>query len=236
VTLNYLFWGPYFKTVFAAETDALVEALEGRLLLTFSGVEQEAEQKAEEEWEKLCSLPAENEDGDLSDAAEQASEAGLRYYQLMMGLQQGLVNLFAVALYHLYEQQLMFFHRKEVLHPAEENDPALFSLKAFGERLMEHGIDITQFACWPTIQELRLLANTVKHGDGRSAEELLKTCQDLFVPPDFDEIPVGLPWSFTGVFKPLMGEDVYVSMDHLKRYAESVKQFWSELYDGMAQA
>jgi len=168
VGLNYQFWGQYFRNVFAAETDTLVEALETRLLPAFTDVEQEAEQKAEEEWQTLCSLPA-TEDADLFDAAEQASEAGVRYYQLMIGVQQGLINLFAVALYHLYEQQLMFFHRKEVLHPVEESNPKLLCLKELMKRLLtEYCIDITEFPSWPSIQELRLLANTVKHGDGLS--------------------------------------------------------------------
>ncbi len=61
-------------------------------------------------------------DEDPADFAEAAEQAGVSHYLLLDGIRQGMLNLFAAALYHSFEQQVMRFHRKQVLHPGEEND------------------------------------------------------------------------------------------------------------------
>ena len=88
-------------------------------------------------------------------------------YGLMIGIRQGLLNLFAIALYHAFEQQIMLFHRKNVLQVEEENDDKLFKMSEFQHRLEEFDIKITEFASWPKIDELRLLANAVTTCPGK---------------------------------------------------------------------
>lgn len=235
MALNDRFWKRHFRQVFVAEIHALVAVLEDRLLPTFANVEGEANKKAEEEWERLGSLPG-RDDIDMDDLAEKAFEVGLGHYGMMTGLRQGLLNMFAAALFHLYEQQIMSFHRREVLHPAEENDPQLLKPAIFQQRLLHQGIDVKRFACWQLLEELRLLANTVKHAAGESALKLHALRPKLFQAPDLDRLGLHGPLSSARVFAPLMGEDVYVSIGDLKCYAQAVEQFWEELLAVMAQA
>ncbi len=102
--LNKRFWTGYFDTVFVPQIRELVDTLGDRLLPAFDNLEAEAERKSDEEYERLGSLPA-SEDVDMADLAEKAMDAGVAHYQMMSGLRQGLQNMFAAALYHLYEQQ-----------------------------------------------------------------------------------------------------------------------------------
>jgi len=154
---------------------------------------------------------------------------------MMSGLRQGLQNMSAAALYHLYEQQVMLFHRREVLDLGEENDAALFKHSVFRERLLRYGIDVKTFASWPLIEELRLVANTVKHAEGDSAADLHSRRPELFIAPQVADLPFLGSKAVARVFQPVMGEDLYVSVDDIRRYANAVEQFWSELSDAMAR-
>lgn len=232
--LNQRFWTGYFDRVFVPQIRALIDTLGDRLLPAFDNLEAEAQRKSDEEYERLGSLPA-SEDVDMGDLAEKAMEAGAAHYQMMAGLRQGLQNMFAAALYHLYEQQVMLFHRREVLDLREENNAALFKHSVFRKRLLRHGVDVKSFASWPLIDELRLVANTVKHAEGDSASDLHSRRPELFIAPQMAGLPFLGSKAVARVFQPVMGEDLYVSVDDIRRYANAVEQFWAELSDAMAR-
>ena len=126
----------------------------------------------------------------------------------------------------------MLFHRKNVLDLDEENDSKKFKLKVFQRRLKEYGIDIKNFACWSKIDELRLVANTVKHAEGKSSHKLRKIRPDLFINPLFSQDSFFLQ-GFDSVFQPLVGDDLYVSLQDIKDYCDHLVQFWEELVDVM---
>ena len=234
MVLNQRFWSEQFSSVFIPQIRALVDTLSERLLPAFGDIEAEANRKTEEEYERLGSLPA-REDVDMADLAEEAFETGTAHYQTMSGLRQGLQNMFAAALYHVYEQQVMLFHRSEVLDLGEENDANLFKHSVSRDRLLRHGINIKSFASWPLIDELRLVANTVKHAEGDSASDLHSRRPELFIAPSVAGLPFLGSKPVARVFQPLMGEDLYVSLNDIKRYANAVEQFWSELADAMSR-
>ena len=168
---NHIFWNKYFKQNYVPQISNLIDSLVIRILPTFEGIEEEAEKKMNSEYERLLLLPSEG-NIEISDLTELATEAGISHYALMKGIQQGIINMFAVALYHLFEQQVMEFHRKEVLQPSEENDKKLFEIKIFLERLSQSHVKIADFQSWKTIDELKLVANTVKHGEGQASKQL----------------------------------------------------------------
>src|SRR5712691_2238548 len=145
MVLNHRFWANHFKDSFTPELRALMSTLEERLLPTFANIKSEADVKEHEEWQRLCSLPSDGSE-DMADVAQSAFEAGLAHYQIMTSIRQGLLNMFAVALLHLYEQQVMLFHRREVLESHEENDPKVLKHSVFRERLVNLGIDVTSFS------------------------------------------------------------------------------------------
>jgi hypothetical protein len=78
------------------------------------------------------------------------------------------------------------------------------------------------------------VANTVKHGEGKSAEALKTLRPELFSNPDYENIYIefrqhGLEPSFGPVAAPLAGEDLYVSDPLLQRYAEAAESFFTEI-------
>ena len=167
------FWISAFQTEFVPELNAIVDVLERRLLpnLEEDLIEEESDRIKAEALKRFESMPGTGEE-DPSAFCEAAEEAGPAHYILMNSIRQGMLNMFAIMLFHAFEQQAIYFHRRNVLHKTEENKPKKFKLSVFQCRLKRYGIDIKKFSSWPKIDELCLVANTVKHAEGRSSQQL----------------------------------------------------------------
>jgi hypothetical protein len=101
---------------------------------------------------------------------------------------------------------------------------------------VEYGVDVARLASWKKIEELRLVANVIKHTEGRSSDELLALRPDLFVHPLFrtEKESFGSPPG--DVRMPLMGDDLYVSEEDLVVYTKAVQGFWEELASALEAA
>ena len=72
-----------------------------RVDAAFRGIEAEADARAEAEFERLGSLPADPDSWtDMGDLADLATEHGIAYYETMAAIRQSVVNLLAVGLHH----------------------------------------------------------------------------------------------------------------------------------------
>jgi len=221
------FWEEHFRTVFARQISCLCTAVETRLLPTFDSSAEEAEQAANSEWERIGQAVA-SDSTDPADLADQAEQVGVDYYLLLEGVRQTLINLSVAALYHLLEQQLMVFHRRQVLHPRDENNATLMKIAELKARLSSKGVDIGHFRSWPKVQELKAVANAVKHAEGDSADKVRRNRPDLFTPPQLRGATRPDP-SVESVYLPLAGEDIFLTLDDLREYCSAVLEFWQEL-------
>lgn len=227
--LNTHFWARIFRSEYVPQIEALVAALEHRLLPTMkeTDISHEAEAVADEFWEHLGSMPA-HENADMGDFAEDARDAGVSHYMMLMGIRQGLINMFAVGLHHTLEQQLLQFHRREVLSPSEEHNDALFKIAVLKQRLKDRGVDLEKLSAWSKLDELRLVANAVKHAEGDSAEKLRSVRPDLFEAPSLRDLGLGGKLGRAPIFLPLVGEDLYVQEVDIRAYERAIKMFWEE--------
>lgn len=232
---NARFWSRHFECIFVPHLNRLLGVLEQRLLPTFDSVDKDAKSVEDAEYERLMSMPG-DPDQDPSLVAEQAFEAGVEHYVAMSAIRQSLINSYAATLYHAWEQQLLSFHRREVLLTTEEHEHDLLKLKVLRERLLAVGIDIAKLPSWAAIDELRLLTNAVKHAEGNSADKLKQLRPELFEHPSTREL--GLPYfnSVPRVYMPLSGEDIFVTPGSLRSYCAELVQFWSEFGDVLLHA
>ncbi|MEW6770266.1 MAG: hypothetical protein AB1330_02620 [Bacillota bacterium] len=223
---NLPYWAYFIQEVILPRVRCLREVYNRRILSAFEGLEEEARRIREKEWERLISQPADPEgDTDLSDLAEAAQEVATSHYISLKEIQQGIINLSTVHIYHLFEQELLFIFRNEAL-PHPPSDPKLPEVVNW---FKSSGIELESFRSWPNLDELRLVANVVKHADGPSANKLRSLRPDMFVPPE-DDFLRKLPPP-TCVFRPLVGEDLYVTTDEINLYFGAVEDFWRELID-----
>ncbi len=222
-----LFWSRYFKDPFSKQITAFCDSIIDRVLPAFDNIDEEAEKVAEQEYTRIGNLSA-NEYVDIEKIAESAQDAGIEYHELLSRAKQGLMNIATAGLYHLFEQQLLFFYRRQVLHTSQENDTKLFKLKELKTRLASGGIDIEKLPSWPKINELRLVANTVKHGEGDSAEQLRDIRQDLFIHPSLRSNDFLANNPHYTIYMPMSGEDIFVEVNDFQKYKDAVLGFWEE--------
>jgi hypothetical protein len=165
--------------------------------------------------------------------AEYAENQGFEVYDRLNGVRQAAANMATVMLWHLLEQQMLVFHTRQVLtvheeQAARENTKLrkkLFQLEEFHSRLDAGGCSMKSLSVWPMVDELRLVANTVKHGSGPSSDELFKIRPDLFY-PNCDTQEHNLP--LLSLRKPAAGEDLYVTEQDIAAYFEAVISLWQE--------
>lgn len=229
------FWIEAIQTEFIPQITYIVDVLKERLLPNFKpeDIEAEAEKISDENWEQFMSMPGTG-DEDPGDFADMSESAGLSHFGLLYGIRQGILNLFAAALYHCFEQQVMWFHRKNVLNIEEEDDDKLFKLSEFKRRMETYGVILEDFASWPKIfDELRHVANVAKHAEGDSSKKLRAIRPGMFRNPLLSSSslfsrPAALP-----VFQPLIGDGLYASIDDIEDYRDHLVGFWQEFADSL---
>lgn len=264
---NHYYWIHWSRNVFRKRIAVLREVITKRLLPTFDLTDQEGSTISDETWERLNAI--DDPDGDPAMDADAAEEAGIDYYQAMNDAKQGLLNLFAVALHHLVEQQQLTVIRQEFVkadetheakksksqkiagknqgttaNPFPKNDalrsflsknPKIFV--EFKVRMSAAGIEIGTLPSYAKLDELRLLANTIKHAAGYSVEELRAKRPDIFVSPDIGKVgQPSIPNPSYWPFEPLSGQDIYVSPNDLEQYFDAADSFWREFEEALASA
>jgi hypothetical protein len=232
---NHEFWGRHFRRVFIPHLRRLLEVLEVRFLPTLGTIEDEASALQEKAYQDLCEMLCDG-NGDPSEFADAAQDLALEFYSGMTSVRQAVLNAYAPILYHTWEQQLLTFHRREILHPQEENDKRFMRWDVLIERLGQCGIVLEVLRSWATIDELRIVANAVKHADGTSADVLRERFPRYFDDPDLVEGITLRIGTKPRVYLPLSGDDIYLRLENLRRFVEALVEFWSEFEVALAKA
>lgn len=145
---------------------------------------------------------------------------------LRQGARQSVINLHAVALRHLYEQQVS----QLVMQSLCNNYYREANYKCDEDVLIEvDEINIKNFHSWNKLIELKHVCNAVKHAEGDAARKLEKLRPDLFKTPFQDDgFSEGerLP-----VRQPLNGDGVFLQEKDTQQYAQAIEDFWSEFIE-----
>lgn len=203
----------------------------------FSKLDERAEQIGNEYYARMVSEPAEEDfDGDLSGFAEDAHDQALSWYEMMRSLRQTMLNLLAAGLFHLAEQQLAALCYDAGFRAGPPSETKLDVVAKWYERNLR--LDVRLLPAWALIDELRLLANTVKHAEGSSSSKLRALRPELFCDPALVKAHEGIGIKDNvqnrTVYAPLAGEDLFVSEDLLKQYTEGVESFFIEIAEHFA--
>jgi len=199
------------------------------VVAAFGDLERRAEEVANAAFERYGAQPAgEDFDGDMGAFAERAQDEGIAFYQTMFAIRQSTLNLFSVGLFHLVEQQLADLCRDasfEVAPPGDTKIPVV--ARWYSDHF---GLDLSTVPGWAAMDELRLVANTVKHAEGGSTERLRNIRPQLFQHPAVREL---LPEEDFGanlpVHLPLAGESLYVSEEFFRGYSEAANGFFESI-------
>ena len=230
------FWAQHFRTAYVGGIEAYRTGALERILPAFRGIGEEADAAADAEFERLGAMPAAPDDQvDMADLAERADRHGQKFYEMMRRVRQGWLNLVAVGLHHLVEQQQSLFFQNALATAGNEE----FRPGALNERLAEHGVDAENLGGAARVWELRTAANAIKHGPGPAARRLAELRPELFEDRGLAEYLESLgipPTDIEGAQEqaarlgaPMAGEDLYVTENDLTEWCEAAIEYWREL-------
>lgn len=197
---------------------------------TFVNLSERADAIATSEFNRLGEQPAgEDCDGDMSVAAEAAQDKGQAFYNTMTAIRQTSLNLFAAGLFHLLEQQLVDLCRDGAFDAPPPSDTQLNVVETWYHKHFK--LILSKRAAWPKIDQLRLLANSVKHGEGASAVKLRAIRPDLFEDPNLRELLPDFPKMYTAqvVRLPMAGSDIFVTTQVFDEFSQAANSFVAEI-------
>ncbi len=198
--------------------------VEERIIPLSEQLEKMANAVEQEAYDNLMLQPADDDyAGDGSDEAEAAHDIGISFYEDISKMYQATLNLFSAGLFHVMEQQLSDLTRDGAIEK-EASDSKLDKLIDWYKKGFQ--LDLQQFPDWWVIDELRLVANSTKHGEGPAAEQLREKRPDLFVYPALREDDSNT-FVLAPLSLPLGGDGLYVTGDEFRRYHKAV----SDLFD-----
>jgi hypothetical protein len=209
-----------FLNLFQSQIRHYRSSVTDRLLPTFSNLENEAEEFEQQEAERMEKLV--NPEMDYADFAEIIHDRTIDYYVSLSSVRQGMVNLLTAGLFHLLEQQVTQFVDSSAHRPVGRK--SLFV--CFAEILEAQKCSADSLPHWDMLtNELRLVANTVKHGPGDSANELAARRPKLFLPLSMrcDDV---LDARGDYATSPVAGEGLFLTTEDFVAYASGIVEFW----------
>lgn len=224
-------WSEYIRDRICPRFEQFGKLVASRVLPAFDGINEEAHALERRRYEELMSSVSAPEE-DMWDAGEAMADLAFNeamdHAVLLESMRFATLNLYAAALYHLTEQHLIDLVLRIHNNDQRHNHRPEEAIAWFKEAL---GLDLSTLSSWPLLEELRLVANVVKHGEGPSAGRLREIRPDLFVYPTHREDRTGV--SGLRVETTLFGQDFFVTDEEFKRYHDGSVAFWTELADAL---
>lgn len=230
---NPIIWKHRFESDFIPAIYRVRDVFLLRLLPTFSSIDSDTDEYTKQLEKDALARPYYDDGPDESDIYDGIRDASISYYQGLKGMEQGITNCCALFLYHLYEQQSMIFLRQELLDWKQRGKTSQFTQKKFKAQLLKAKVDVSNLPSWSKLEELRHLANTIKHAEGDASNSLYSRAPHLFEPRTTHVLPgKNIPPS-SRVYAPLLGEDIFVTAEQINEYTEACAHFWIELADAL---
>jgi hypothetical protein len=209
---------------------SFLDIYEEKMLPIFSSIEQEADKIARKHYDDLMSTPSDGS-SDGSEFADAAIDVGLEYYQTMKLIGYNTLAAWISVMYQFWEQQIRSFLYQELKRYITQSVTKFCENGLIDaiEWLRFFNVDLKSFPSWQGINEMSLLVNVIKHGDGRSAKALNKIKPDLFKKDEWfveEEL-----LKITGTS--LLEEVINIDSETLKYYGQSLIRFWEDLPETM---
>jgi hypothetical protein len=212
------------------EIQSFVRIYTHKLSPVFSDIESEAEDIANDFYETFMRQPADDDSIDPSSIAEQATDLGIQHFSFLTIGKYNLTATWHATLYQLWEQQVRLFLFREISHRKNLNFKSFCTtINEIKETFACHNVNVHKFVSWSKIDELRLLCNVLKHGDGSAASQLRKVNPGVFrrEPAFFNE---NEHIDFMEIEKTtLLKETLVIDQTTLENYRDALLSFWDEI-------
>lgn len=213
--------------------DYYLDVYLNKIAVVFNNLEEETNEMAQSHYDELGQY-FDPDSHDYEDFADMAFEKGLEYYEAVSLVRYNNKLMWISTIYQFWEQQVRKFLFDEIKHSGitlltKKGKEIGFSsfctrgITDIKQQFRAFGRDLEQMLCWETIEELRLLANVIKHGEGGSAIELAELRPDFFI----SEVTEN---NLMKVHRTVLNEQVLnVKDSDFIKYKEALQSFWGEL-------
>jgi hypothetical protein len=216
--------------------ELFAETYTKKITSLFAEIEQESKAIADERYNEL----GKNFHPDFHDAAdlsEAALDTGLEHYEGLALMQYNTKLMWISTLYQFWEQQVRKFIFEEVNRTQKFTDKKgnKIAFKDFCTRGIQDiketfklfDQDLEKFSSWDKLNELRLLANVIKHADGPAATQLKLIRPDIFKDKSIST-------DLLDLYKTTLNEIVLnIGETEFQDYCEAIIHFWDELPERM---
>lgn len=202
-----------------------------RVFPAFSNIEKEADKISNDFYNNAMNTSYSYYDNiDPAEIAENATEIGVDYYEKYSLMRYNTLAMWISMLYQFWEQQVRKFLYDEESHcfKIDFKKFCTSGIKDIKEEFKYHNINIEKLRCWASINELRLVCNTLKHGDGSSAQELKNIRPSFFTREGFEEYDLLLMYNTT-----LLEETLNINDQVFYDFCDVLVEFWYELPERM---
>lgn len=218
----YLYDGLREKNI--RQVELLYDTFITKINPIFDDINEKSMKIATDYYEKIMSLPCdEHEIIDPEIITEQADSIGYKHYSDMSFMKYYNLISWIAMLYEFSFQQLKSF-LLEALRFTIFNNVHLERLEHIEDTFKQCGVNVSGFVSWRKINELRLVCNVIKHGDGSSARKLLKLNKDIFFIEGMEDINLLQLYSVS-----MTREVLNVNENTFKVYCDNLILFWNEL-------
>lgn len=163
------------RAVILKRHDFYVEQVRARVFAQFRDISEEAERYADAEYDRLGSIP-EDEDSDIGASAELANDRAQSFYGLLSDLKKQLMLGALAGLYHQWDKDLRDFIERELMRDINLEQATKIAwhpnIGNVFEVLKEFGWDCRLRPFFAKVNACRLVVNVYKHGKGPSLNEL----------------------------------------------------------------
>lgn len=167
---------------------------------------------------------------EVRDAADAAQDRAYVFYTTMTAMRQTSLNLYAAGLFHLLEQQLADMCHDGAFDGPPPSDSKLEAVTKWYHKNFK--LDLAKLFTWQKIDHLRLLANSIKHGEGSSSRQLRGICPAIFIDPSLrDLVPIYQSKFVPATRLPLAGQDIFVTTLIFEQFSEAANCFVGEIAD-----
>ncbi|WP_413379108.1 hypothetical protein [Paenibacillus taichungensis] len=226
----FIYLPDYQKEPYIERIHSYVKTYKERLATQFNNIDEESEQETEKYYSEIGSYFNPDRD-DPADFAERARDFGFDYWQTLNLMKYNTYMMTLSTLYQVWEQQVRELSFKEITRYHHFVDKKGMKLEfknfctTFGEiktLFLNSDWQPTSITSWDTINELRLVQNVIKHGDGAAADQL-KSIQ----PGYFRDVNGKL---IMDLYSSTLNEIALSIPDTaIDRYREALVEFWEEM-------
>ena len=202
-----------------------------RIFPAFSNIEQEADKISNDFYNDNINISYSDYDNiEPAEIAENATEIGIEYYGKYSLMRYNTLAMWISMLYQFWEQQIRKFLYDEESHcfNIEFKKFCTSGINDIKEEFKYHNINIEKLSCWASINELRLVCNTLKHGNGGSAQELKNISPRFFIREGLEEFDLLSMYNTT-----LLEETLNINEQDFYNYCDVLIEFWNELPERM---